>query len=89
MHARRLNSNLLDSVVFGKIHRSPAPEEVKEAIRVRRETHTRCLSSKSTVQCEKYAKARKAVKKMAEKKGKWEDIVRKPNEDFDGGMKQM
>ena len=66
-------------------------EEVKEAIRVRRETHTKCLSSESTVGWEEYAEARKAVKKMVEKKkkGVWEDVVRKTNEDFDGGMKQM
>ena len=66
-------------------------EEVKEAIRVRRETHTKCLSSESTVGWEEYAEARHAVKKMVEKKkkGVWEDVVRKPNEDFDGGMKQM
>ena len=53
-------------------------EEVKEAIRVRRETHTRCLSSKSTVGWEEYAKARKAVKKIVgKKKGIWEGIGRK------------
>ena len=52
-------------------------EEVKEAIRLRRETHTRCLSGKSTVGWEEYAKARQAVKKMVEKnkKGIWEDTV--------------
>ena len=43
-------------------------DEVKEAIRARRETHTRCLSSKSTVGWEEYAEARNAVKKMVEKK---------------------
>ena len=65
-------------------------EEVEEAIRVSRETHTRCLSSRSTVGWEEYAKARKAIKKMVEKKkGIWEDVVRKTNEDFDGGMTQM
>ena len=66
-------------------------EEVKEAIRVRREIHTRYLSSKSTVGWEEYAEARNAVKKMVEKKkkGVWEEVVRKTNEDFDGGMKQM
>ena len=67
-------------------------EEVKEAIRVRRETHTKCLSSESTVGWEEYAEARNAVKKMVEKKkkkGVWEDVVRKTNEDVDGGMKQM
>ena len=45
-------------------------EEVKEAIRVRRETHTRCLPNKSTVGWEEYAEARTAVKKMIEKKKK-------------------
>ena len=33
-------------------------------------------------------KLERAVKKMVEKKkGTWEDIVRKTNKDFDGGMK--
>ena len=55
-----------------------------------RETHTRCLSSKSTLGWEEYARARKAVK-MAEKKKKGicEDIVRKTNEDFNDEMKQI
>ena len=38
---------------------------------------------------EEYANARKAVKKMVEKKGIWEDVVRKTDEDYDGRMKQM
>ena len=65
-------------------------EEVKEAVRRRREAHARCISSKTTVGWEEYTKARKEVKKMVEKKkeGIREKVVNKANEDFDGGMKQ-
>ena len=66
-------------------------DEVKEAIRVRREAHARYIGNKNAAGWEEYAKARKEVKKMVEKKkrGIWEEVVKKTNEDFDGGMKQM
>ena len=66
-------------------------EEVKEAIKVRREIHARYSSSKTTAGWEEYAIARKKVREMVEKKKKgiWKDVVNKTNEDFDGGMKQM
>ena len=42
-------------------------DEVKEAIRVRREAHARYISSKNAVGWEEYAKARKEVKKIVVK----------------------
>ena len=39
-------------------------EEVKEAIRVRRETYARCTSTKTTAGWEGYATARNKVKQM-------------------------
>ena len=38
-------------------------EELKEALRVRREVHARYISSKTTVGWEEYTKARKKVKR--------------------------
>ena len=61
----------------------------RRAIRVRRETHTRCISSESIVGWEEYANARNAVKETLDKKGIREDVVGKTNQDFDGGVKQM
>ena len=48
-------------------------EEVKEAIRVRREAHERYIGNKNAAGWEEYAKARKEVKKMVEKikRGVW------------------
>ena len=66
-------------------------EEVKEAIRVRREAYARHTSTKTTAGWEEYATARNKVKWMIKKKkkGRWKDVIYKINEDFDGGMKQM
>ena len=44
-------------------------EELKEAIRVRREAHARCTSRKTTATWEEDAIARKNVKEMVEKEG--------------------
>ena len=41
-------------------------DEVKEAIRVRREAHARYIGNKKAAGWEEYAKARKEVKKMVE-----------------------
>ena len=46
-------------------------DEVKEAIRVRREAHARYTSSKTTAGWEEYAIARKKVEEMVEK-GIWQ-----------------
>ena len=63
-------------------------DELKEAIRIRREAHARYIASKNAAGWKEYAKARKDVKKMVEKKRG--DMGRgKTNEDFGGGMKQM
>ena len=48
-------------------------EELKEAIRVRREAHARCTSRKTTATWEEDAIARKNVKEMVEK-GIWKDL---------------
>ena len=64
-------------------------EEVKEAIRVRREACARYTSSKTTAGWEEYATATKKVKMMVEEKGLWKDVIYETNENFDGGMKQM
>ena len=66
-------------------------EEVKEAIRVRREVYARYTSNKTTAGWEEYATARKKANEMVEKnkKGLWKQVINKMNEDFDGGMKQM
>ena len=66
-------------------------EEMKEAITVRTKAHARYTSSKTTTGWEEYDIARKKAKEMVEKKKKGitKNFVNKPNEDFEGGMKQM
>ena len=64
-------------------------EEVKEAVRVRREARARCASSKTTAGWEGYAVATNKVKEMVEKRGVWKDVVNETNEDLDGGVKHM
>ena len=64
-------------------------EEVKEAIRVRREAHARYTPNKTTAGWEEYAIDRNKVKEVVEKKGIWKDVVNKTKENFDGGMKRM
>ncbi|CAM9963467.1 unnamed protein product, partial [Sphacelaria rigidula] len=57
-------------------------DEVKEAIRVRREAHARWISSKTTTGWEEHTEARKEVKRMVHlrKKEVWEDVVKETNE---------
>ena len=64
--------------------------EVEEAIRVRREAHARCSSSKTTAGWEECTQARRVVKNVVRKKREMrEGVVKRPNDDFDGEMKQM
>ena len=65
---------------------------MKRGYKTKEEAYARQTSSTTTTGWEGYAKASNNVKYMVEKKkeeGLWEDAVNKPNQDFEGGMKQM
>ena len=66
-------------------------EEIKQAIRVRRESHAKYAAGKTDAGWKEYVESRKRVKELVvkKKKGLWEEVVQKTNEDFEGGMKQM
>ena len=58
-----------------ELQREFTSDEVKDAIRVRREAHARYIGNNNAAGWDEYAKARKEVKKMVEKKkrGIWEE----------------